>query len=459
MADVRRFGALDTILLVVIVLGAAALRFGYVNSFANSPSSDGIYAVQDDRKAEVRSLVDGLREGRGFVAKAPLANQEEPTAHTAIGYPWLVSRIRGSWLGTEPEQLVRWIQCGLGALTAGFYFLFARRAFHSLLVGTLTGVACAVYPIWIFNAAELDDGTLVTFLLALCIFLGVRAGQSGGPLTSLLYGLALAGLACTRAAMLPFAVVAVLWFMLRCRTLNRGWLYAVLAFLGFVNGLIPWTARNYQTFHRVIPITDSAYHHLWVGNNPHATGGPVAEADLERNLSGNQDAEGRSRLDELREKPQPERYQHLAHEVWDEVRGDPTGTIQRRFRAGLAFFLGNQWFENRELVRETGESRDGLPQWLDRSLPAMLPLTLFLMLFLALLGWRWSYGWRWSAMPSSLAVMWIPLPYILGHAESFHGPRLPLDGVLLSYAALALVCLVPIVGAPSLRGEELERGY
>ena len=35
-----------------------------------------------------------------------------------------------------------------------------------------------------------------------------------------------------------------------------------------------------------------------------------------------------------------------------------------------------------------------------------------------LLGWRWSYGWRSEAMPSSLAVVWISLPYLLSHAAN-----------------------------------------
>ncbi len=84
-----------------------------------------------------------------------------------------------------------------------------------------------------------------------------------------------------------------------------------------------------------------------------------------------------------------------------------------------------------------------MPDWLGRSYRGILYGSLLGMLVLGVLGWRWTYAWRHLALPSSLAVVWIPLPYILGHAESLAGPRLPLDGVLLSYAAFALVCLVP----------------
>jgi hypothetical protein len=68
------------------------------------------------------------------------------------------------------------------------------------------------------------------------------------------------------------------------------------------------------------------------------------------------------------------------------------------------------------------------------------------MVLLATLGWRWSFGYCYESMPLSLALIWIPLPYLLSHAEGLSGPRLPLDGVLLCCAAFALVFLTPGVG-------------
>ena len=61
------------------------------------------------------------------------------------------------------------------------------------------------------------------------------------------------------------------------------------------------------------------------------------------------------------------------------------------------------------------------------------------------LGWRWSYGWRRGANLGSLALLWVPLPYILSHADYFSGSRLPLDGILLMFAAFALAWMLPPV--------------
>ena len=87
-----------------------------------------------------------------------------------------------------------------------------------------------------------------------------------------------------------------------------------------------------------------------------------------------------------------------------------------------------------------------MPSWLAESYPAILVGTLLGMLLLAFAGWRWTYGWRRPAMPAALAVVWLPLPYLLGHADALAGPRLPLDGVLLSFAAFTLVALLPRIG-------------
>ena len=74
------------------------------------------------------------------------------------------------------------------------------------------------------------------------------------------------------------------------------------------------------------------------------------------------------------------------------------------------------------------------------------------LLLLAAVGWRWSYAWAKQSMPIALAVIWIPLPYLLSHAERLHGPRIPLDGVLLCFAAVALVGLIPKIGSALRRG-------
>src|SRR5262249_6797535 len=178
-------------------------------------------------------------------------------------------------------------------------------------IGLLTGLLCALHPFWIVNTAEITDGVITTFLLSACLVLGARGSQSGGALTSLLYGLSLAALALVRAALLPFAFVALLWFLLRSRSVSRGWLCAVLAVLGFANVLALWTIRNQRAVHSLAPVVDSVQYHLWIGNNPEAKGGPLSEESAMKALAQMQGEDAKTTAERLGRMGQAERYQSL----------------------------------------------------------------------------------------------------------------------------------------------------
>jgi 4-amino-4-deoxy-L-arabinose transferase-like glycosyltransferase len=439
MAEPRRFGVEDLVLLLLVLGVAAGLRALYLNAEADYSQSDPVH-VQDPsprlplprHPSEMESLVHNLKEHTWFGTLAPFADREEQTAHRAPGLPWILGGIAKIVSADSFPNTVRWLNAALGTLAAGVYFLFARRAFRSLTVATVAGLLCAAHPFWIANTRLYDDGPLTCFLLGVTLLLGARAGQTGGPFASLLYGLSLAGVSLVRPALLPFAFVALVWFLLRSRALARGWLCGLLAFLGFANGLAPWTVRNIQVFGEPMPVVDSLYLHLWIGNNPRATGGPMTEQQLLEVAPRH-----RMRDDNGKPLPQPARYAALAEPMFKEIREDVGATVQRRVHAALCFFAG-------ERMLTQGRPADGAPLWLQ----TCLNTALILMLFLAALGWRWSYLWRLESMPASLAVIWVPIPYILSHAEALSGPRLPLDGVLLTYAAFALCCLLPKIGRP-----------
>jgi hypothetical protein len=450
MTPPPRFQAGDALLFLAVVLTAAGVRAGYLAFAADSGRTAGPVRVQEQAEG-LQGLVANLKDRQTFAGPAPFAAGEEVTAHVAPGYPGLLGFV--ARLPVDTDQTVRWLQCGLGALTAGLYFLFARRAFGSVLVAGLAGIAAALHPFWIVSTAEVSDGVLASFLLAACLYLGGRASQAGGFLTSFLYGLGLAGLALVRAALLPFAFVAVLWFLFRCRTQARGWLLALLAFLGFANGLTPWTLRNVQTFHDVLPVVDSTFLHLWMGNNPKATGGSLDEPTMLDALARQHGQTPDEVKQQLADEPQPVRYRSLARDAFREVRDNPLGTVRRRLWAGLDFFFGERWFKDEQLALPTAESSEPaetapapLAAWVTGSAPLVLTATLLGMLLLGVLGWRWTYARRRESMPAALAVLWVPLPYLLSHAGALSGPRLPLDGIFLCYAAFAVACLVPRFG-------------
>lgn len=458
-----RFRLPDLVLFLLTLALAGGARVGYLVRYADHATSAGPLQVQDGvpellrregRRAhgtptEQDVLVENMKTQRWFGCVAPFAPGEERTAHVAPGYPWLVGELERLVSEATPvEPLVRWVQCGLGTLTAVLYFLFALRAFGSRVVAGLTGVFCALHPFWVVDTAAIGDGVLASFLMAASVFLGTRAGQGGGALSSLLYGLALAGLALVRAALLPFAAVALFWFLLRCRRLPAGWLAALLSFLGFATGLAPWTIRNYEVFGDVFPVADSAFVHLWMGNHPRASGGPQDERALIAALAETRAESPSITAGWLAKLDQPERYRALAEPTVQAIQDAPLETLQRRLWAGLCFFFGEDFLTQRKLWRPISYLEDGQWETPDSGpYPLLLTASLLGMLLLGVIGWRLTYGWREEAMPAALAVLWVPVPYILSHGEALSGPRLPLDGVLLCYAAFTLACLVPTVGA------------
>jgi 4-amino-4-deoxy-L-arabinose transferase-like glycosyltransferase len=468
MTDLRRFGVADTALLVLVLALAGGARAGYLIKICDNGHTEGPLRVQDIRppspgangRTELQEIIEGLRTSNHYRSSAAIQNPGElaDTARIAPGYPWVVGLLArvvdvGGQDNDRLEAYVRWGQCVLGTLTAGLYFLFARRAFGSRLVAALTGIFCALHPFWVINTAAVDDGVLATFLLSAVLFFGARGVQAGGAFSSLLYGLGLAALALTRAALLPFSVVAFLWFLLRCRSVPRGWLCALLAFLGYANGLTPWAVYNWQRFHEVMPIVESPYADLWEGNHHGATGGPASDADwgairqqMSAGVTGGPQGLNRAAASLTRQQT----YDWLADKMMTEVERNQVETVNRRLAAGLFFFFGERWFQDHQLADESISKTT--PDWLIQTYPGALAGTLLGMLVLGVLGWRWTYGWRLTAMPSSLALMWIPLPYILSHAEALSGPRLPLDGVLLCYSAFAIGCLVPGWSARLLAG-------
>ena len=459
MSEPPRFGPSDLICMLLVVGLAAGTRVGYV---VNAGATQPAFAVQGQTPAwvmpgengpqaqtELEDLTQHLREERRFACRAPLSTHVETTAHVAPGYPWLVS-LAGR-IQDDPAPLMRWVQCGLGALTALCYFFFARRAFASTLVGALAGLLAAFYPFWIVNTAELADGVVTTFLLAAALALGTRGSQAGGAFTSVAFGLALAALAMVRAALLPFAVVAFVWYLARCRETRTGWFAGLLALLGFANGLAPWALRDWREFSEPLPIVDSAYLHLWMGNNPRATGSALGEDELRRSL-------GKELSESLvAETDQPRRYARLGPELLEQVRTDPSAALGHRLDAGASFVLGGHWFsKERTLAIKQGEADDDAephPRLLESVEPA-LRASLLIVLLLGALGWRWSAAWAHHGRLGALAMVWVPLPYLLSHAENLSGPRLPLDGVLLCYTAFALACFVPgFVRRPDERAE------
>src|SRR5947207_964736 len=120
MAQMQRFGPADFILLLVIIAAAGGVRVAYVMTWADAGRNDGPLRVQDSRPlfadleagregpTELDVLAANVSDNQYFGVQAPFAPEEEHTAHTSPGFPYLVG-LAGTVLSEEQVgPAIRW---------------------------------------------------------------------------------------------------------------------------------------------------------------------------------------------------------------------------------------------------------------------------------------------------------------------------------------------------------------
>jgi 4-amino-4-deoxy-L-arabinose transferase-like glycosyltransferase len=209
-----------------------------------------------------------VRSGYGY--SSPWANTlVMPTAQQPPVYPYLLVAIF-KLAGTYSYRSL-WIAVGMNAfcsaLTAIVILKIGKRTF-----GASTGVLAAwIWSCWIYEAVvsiRLWESSLSALLLAVALLLLPDMAASIRPRRWLIFG-ALAGVgALTNTTLL--SVFPFFWLWLWISDRRRGlsckkWLAASV--LTCVLVILPWTIRNYVTFHRLMPIRDNFGLELWIGNH------------------------------------------------------------------------------------------------------------------------------------------------------------------------------------------------
>src|SRR5438093_1437058 len=108
MTVLRRLGFGDAIVFLLVLIAAGGARAWYLMACCDGANSTGPLLVQDPepalaalppealvhdkaRPTEQDALIHNLKEHSWFGSLAPLASQEEKTAHVSPGYPWLLA--------------------------------------------------------------------------------------------------------------------------------------------------------------------------------------------------------------------------------------------------------------------------------------------------------------------------------------------------------------------------------
>jgi 4-amino-4-deoxy-L-arabinose transferase-like glycosyltransferase len=211
---------------------------------------------------ETGRIARSIVQGKGF--SSPLFAETGPTAWMSPVYPYIVAgvfKVFGIYTAASAVVLLS-LNALTSALTCIPIFFIARRTFGER-AAKWAGWGWVFFPYAVYFPVErIWETWLATLLLSLLFLFALHLEDQSEPVPVwrdwIGFGL-LAGL----AALTSPAIVSVLpllggWICYRLHRRRQPWfrpaVFAALAFILFVS---PWFIRNYNTFHRFIPLRDN----------------------------------------------------------------------------------------------------------------------------------------------------------------------------------------------------------
>ncbi len=203
------------------------------------------------------SIAVNLLEGKGYSEDG-----QNPSIFVAPLYPLFIFVIY-KFLGIHP-MLIELIQCFLGIGIGLFTFLIARKYF-SEKVSLLAFIVVLFFPDLFVISTYMYTETLFVFLFLALVYSALMVAEKP-TLGRIALGGLITGLATlTRGVTMLFPAIFFLVLLFRFHLLKAVKI-TVLYSLFFVLPIIPWTIRNYVTFHAVVPIAVGSGDVLWTGN-------------------------------------------------------------------------------------------------------------------------------------------------------------------------------------------------
>jgi hypothetical protein len=215
-----------------------------------------------------RSIVSGQGFGNVF------APHTGPTAVLPPVYSYLLAGIFKIF-GSETKASVLAalaLNSAFSALTAIPIFLLARRAFGDK-VAKWAGWGWAFSPYGVYYGADWAWSTcLVTLELAWLFYFAWRLEDSRRRRDWLLFGAFGGFAALTEPVVLSVVPLLGMWTIYRRFRQSQTWkLEMAAAALAALAVMAPWLARNYELFHKFIPVRSGLGLELYIGNNGYST--------------------------------------------------------------------------------------------------------------------------------------------------------------------------------------------
>ena len=400
----RRFRNLPESRQVLFVLAVAfGLRLVWVIAAYAEPTADFLWY-------HLRAI--GIVNGEGYGAGG------SPTAFWPVGYPGFLAFLY--WISGTSHAFVVFVSVVLSTVATWLtYRIAAHFAGHG--VGLKAALLFAFFPPSIYLTAVLCSENLFTplFLGGFYLFL-LAATDPARPRYSLFAAagvvLGFASLVRAQAVLLP--VVLAIWMLRRYRLVTI-FVAGVVTCLTMLAVVLPWTARNYEQFHRFILVSDNGPWVFYFGNNREADGGAIYPRDF---------WEPYKDIDRAEWNPEP-----LSWSLgWNEIRRDPSrmpGLVLKKWnklflsgRVGAGWELGPNGRPSSRAVRNVF-----------RNIGQLYQLTLLAMAALYLLISRIG-----SASPPVMPIVAVLIFWAVFHAIFFGQGRFlqPIVPLIAALSAL-----------------------
>jgi 4-amino-4-deoxy-L-arabinose transferase-like glycosyltransferase len=254
--------------LALILTVAFALRVSFAWSQQRQIPEDRLSAVPF--QYEAGNIARSIVEGNGF--SSPFREETGPTAWLTPVYPLIVAcffKIFGAdtFAAFEAAVLLNIIFSTLTCVP----IYFAGRRIGGTVVALLGAWLWAIFPSAIIIPFEwIWDTSLSALLAATILWATIYVAESQRIRDCCAYGL-LWGFALmtnpSLGSLFPFLLVWMAWHA-RKET-GRWFVRAVLTVGVAALCCLPWTIRNYEVFHRFVPLRSTFGLQLWLGNNPY----------------------------------------------------------------------------------------------------------------------------------------------------------------------------------------------
>lgn len=235
----------------LVLLGLAlALRLGWVLLVDPQPTLGGGDA------SFYMHLSEQLVNGNG------LSYHNQPVAVVGPAYPLYLAVLR--WL-CGPDNVLLAARIGqalIGSLMVGAVFVIGR-----LWVGTGVGLAAAALLAvdlrFIVEVGSISTETLLATMLAVCLWVYLKAIEQQRYGLWLLAGISL-GMATLTRAVVQFLPAVLLFHLWATGNARRVWWQGGLMLAGFAIVVCPWIIRNWVVF-GVPTISQGGAAHFWMG--------------------------------------------------------------------------------------------------------------------------------------------------------------------------------------------------